>query len=229
MLAVVGVGLVIAYVMAVRSGPPPERQQTGGQEISASENAALWATANSALARFIGAGLRGGAESIAGLGALGKRDDVLRILSDFRQAIMRLQEVAPPDEQAPMHRALLPIYREMYDRMDRVLSAASSGDQLRSELEWHRLALLVEEAGAVTNMLSLDKTWVAVANTGGQGVYLRRTPYMEDKIAAWPDGTKLQVIGPDIDSEGRRWKQVRDPRNQVGWVPTEYVIEINAP
>jgi hypothetical protein len=67
-------------------------------------------------------------------------------------------------------------------------------------------------------------TWVLVGNTGGVGVYLRRTPHMDDQLKAWPDGTSLKVIGPDVDGDGHHWKNVQDPDGNVGWVPAEYVL-----
>ena len=63
-----------------------------------------------------------------------------------------------------------------------------------------------------------------VGNTGGDGVYIRRTPNMEDRIKAWPDGTEMPVIGPDIRSQGRVWKSVEDPDGNVGYLPAEYAI-----
>lgn len=63
-----------------------------------------------------------------------------------------------------------------------------------------------------------------VGNTGGDGVYVRRTPNMEDRIKAWPDATGMQVIGPDIRSQGRVWKSVEDPDGNVGYLPAEYAI-----
>ncbi len=66
--------------------------------------------------------------------------------------------------------------------------------------------------------------WLSVANTDGEGVILRRSPQMADKVDTWPDGTKLEVIGPDTEGGGHRWKQVRDPKGQVGYVSAEYVV-----
>ena len=71
--------------------------------------------------------------------------------------------------------------------------------------------------------------WVAVANTGGDGVYLRRTPRLADRLTGWPDGTKLQVVGPDAQGDGQQWKQVRDPQGNVGWVPAQYVTPTSPP
>ena len=63
-----------------------------------------------------------------------------------------------------------------------------------------------------------------VGNTDGDGVYLRRTPNMDDRIKAWPDRTEMLVIGPDVRSQGRTWKSVQDPEENVGYVPAEYAI-----
>ena len=71
--------------------------------------------------------------------------------------------------------------------------------------------------------------WVAVANTGGDGVYLRRTPRLADRLIGWPDGTKLQVVGPDAQGDGQQWKQVRDPQGNVGWAAAQYVTPASPP
>jgi hypothetical protein len=63
-----------------------------------------------------------------------------------------------------------------------------------------------------------------VGNTGGDGVYLRRTPRLNDRLIAWPDETRLQLLGAEADGDGQHWLQVRDPKNNVGWVPAQFVI-----
>ena len=65
---------------------------------------------------------------------------------------------------------------------------------------------------------------VKVGNTGGEGVALRRTPHMNDRLLALPDNTILEIIGPDETSEGINWKHVRDPRGNVGYVPAQYTV-----
>lgn len=64
-----------------------------------------------------------------------------------------------------------------------------------------------------------------VANTGGQGVFLRRTPSFEDRDTAYRDGTRLEQIGPDVTAEGRAWRHVRAPDGRAGWVPAEFTEE----
>ena len=68
--------------------------------------------------------------------------------------------------------------------------------------------------------------WVVVAQTGGDGVYLRATPRMADHLRAWGEGTKLEVIGEDASGDGHHWKRVRDPSGEAGWVPAEFVLPL---
>lgn len=68
--------------------------------------------------------------------------------------------------------------------------------------------------------------WYVVGNTGGDGVYIRRTPRLADRIVAWPDGTRMESLMAEEYAEGRLWRRVRDPRGNVGWVPAEYLIAL---
>jgi hypothetical protein len=67
-------------------------------------------------------------------------------------------------------------------------------------------------------------THLMVGNTAGQGVFLRRTPVLSDRMKAYADGTQLQVIGPDVDSAGVHWRHVGAPDGAQGYVPSGYVI-----
>lgn len=71
-------------------------------------------------------------------------------------------------------------------------------------------------------------TNLVVGNTGGDGVWLRRSPAMADKVRAWPDGTPMQVVGADTAAEGKTWKNVKDPAGNVGWIPAEYLVPPSA-
>ena len=62
-----------------------------------------------------------------------------------------------------------------------------------------------------------------VANTDGDGVYLRRTPRMADKLRAWPEGTPLRSLGEQAQGDGRAWHRVQAPDGSTGWVPATYV------
>jgi hypothetical protein len=63
---------------------------------------------------------------------------------------------------------------------------------------------------------------VVVAGTDGEGVFLRRSPRGEDRLKAWSDGTRLDLMGPDVELDGLRWTPVRDPCGTAGWVPARY-------
>lgn len=66
---------------------------------------------------------------------------------------------------------------------------------------------------------------VLVGNTGGEGVYLRRTPRLDDRDTAYPDGTRLEQIDADVTANGITWRRVRAPDGKTGWVPAQYTIE----
>ena len=65
---------------------------------------------------------------------------------------------------------------------------------------------------------------VYVGNTRGQGVFLRRTRNLADRITAYPDYTPLVVLGPDTSANGITWKHVRTPDGKVGYVPAQYTV-----
>lgn len=65
---------------------------------------------------------------------------------------------------------------------------------------------------------------LAVFNTDGQGVFLNRTAGGGDRIKGWPDRTILQVIGEDQQMYGQRWRNVRDPDGNEGWVLAQYLV-----
>jgi hypothetical protein len=68
-----------------------------------------------------------------------------------------------------------------------------------------------------------DTVWVG--NTDGQGVYVRKTPQMPDRVRAYPDGTPLTVIGDDVDNDGQQWKQIKTPDGLEGYVPSIYTVD----
>jgi hypothetical protein len=65
---------------------------------------------------------------------------------------------------------------------------------------------------------------VYVANTGGDGLSLRRTPASSgEQIAVLPEGTELTPTGQEQQADGRRWRQVRDTEGREGWVAADFV------
>ncbi len=63
-----------------------------------------------------------------------------------------------------------------------------------------------------------------VGNTDGQGVYLRRTPSLDDKLKAWRDGSRMEVMGKNVEGDGHKWMKVRAPDGTEGFIPEEYLV-----
>ena len=47
-------------------------------------------------------------------------------------------------------------------------------------------------------------------------------PRLRIGLKAYPDNTRLVVIGPDVGAEGRIWRHVRAPDGVEGYVPAQY-------
>jgi hypothetical protein len=60
-------------------------------------------------------------------------------------------------------------------------------------------------------------------------VYLRRTPSPEDRLAAYPEGTQLRVVGPNVIRDGVTWRHVAVPDGADGYVPAEYTVPVGSP
>jgi len=76
---------------------------------------------------------------------------------------------------------------------------------------------------ATTVVASANTVWVG--NTDGQGVFVRKTPEMADRVQAYPDGTPLTVVGEDVDGDGQHWKHVKTPDGLEGYVPSIYTVD----
>ncbi len=68
-----------------------------------------------------------------------------------------------------------------------------------------------------------DTLWVG--NTDGQGVYIRKTPVMADRLRAYPDGTPLTIAGEDVDGDNQHWRHVTTLDGLEGYVPSTYTVE----
>ena len=62
-----------------------------------------------------------------------------------------------------------------------------------------------------------------MVNTGGDGVFIRRNPSSEEPIKLWDDETEMAVVGKNVLSNGLRWKHVRDPDGNIGYVAANYL------
>jgi len=63
---------------------------------------------------------------------------------------------------------------------------------------------------------------VQVANTGGEGLTLRRTPDGA-AIGTLPDGAALTPTGEEQPVGDRLWRRVRDAQGREGWVAAEFL------
>ena len=66
-----------------------------------------------------------------------------------------------------------------------------------------------------------------VGNTDREGVYLRRTPNMDDKIRPWMDGTPMTVLAQPVTVNGVTWLKVRAPDGVEGYIPSQYLVPQN--
>jgi hypothetical protein len=65
---------------------------------------------------------------------------------------------------------------------------------------------------------------VRVTNTEGQGANLREQPSgLANRLKTLPEGTFLEVTGPDQTADGRVWRPVRDPTGATGWVVADFL------
>lgn len=78
-------------------------------------------------------------------------------------------------------------------------------------------------APSATPALAAQASVWQVAETGGDGVFLRRTPRLDDKVRAWPDGTLMKGLGEQAQGDGITWQKVQSPDGTVGYVPLRYL------
>ena len=64
-------------------------------------------------------------------------------------------------------------------------------------------------------------TRYVIDNTDGAGAHIRRSAGADESLKAWPEGTEMIVVGPDVT---RLWRNVRDPDGNIGFVPAEYLV-----
>ncbi|MAG35324.1 MAG: hypothetical protein CL878_03620 [Dehalococcoidia bacterium] len=65
---------------------------------------------------------------------------------------------------------------------------------------------------------------VYVGNTDGDGVYLRKTRDLDDRLTAYVDNTQLLVLGPGFQQDDIIWVFVRAPDGSEGYVPSQYIV-----
>jgi Bacterial SH3 domain len=79
---------------------------------------------------------------------------------------------------------------------------------------------------------AIKASYVQVANTGGDGVRLRSNPQTNtSSVRTLPEGTVVQVIGPDQTNADGTWAYVRtlDENSDTGWISRKYLAPAPAP
>ena len=67
--------------------------------------------------------------------------------------------------------------------------------------------------------------FVVIANTNGEGLNVRQEPSSAGRVLhAWPERTRLEVVGPDSTISVVVWKHVKDPSGNIGWAQARYTI-----
>ena len=83
------------------------------------------------------------------------------------------------------------------------------------------IATIVAPTPTAAPTVQVAKVYV-VANTGGEGVFLRQAPKTGTKLSAWAEKTRLEEIGPTQQVDGATWLHVRAPDGGEGYVPAQY-------
>jgi predicted nucleic acid-binding Zn ribbon protein len=161
-LPLVLLAILVAVVLVSFSACNFSHFNRQGTPISATENAALWGKANTALAGFLNEGFKTFSRDNKQPATEKELAPLSGYINDFNKALKTLKGVTPPSEQSIMHRALLPVYQEMPGPMAGVRDALLDGDTWATYLEWHKLALLMDEVGGTTKILTPDSSPVVV-------------------------------------------------------------------
>ena len=125
----------------------------------------------------------------------------------------------PPAAATPPPTAVVTVVSS-FPTSTRISSSAVATAVARAKAAATGTALARAGAAPATPVTTDDVVYVG--NTGGIGVFLRRTPQAADRLKAYPDNTRLVVIGPDVGAEGRTWRHVRAPDGVEGYVPAQY-------
>ncbi|MGE3271773.1 MAG: hypothetical protein AB7P40_23675, partial [Chloroflexota bacterium] len=66
---------------------------------------------------------------------------------------------------------------------------------------------------------------LVVTNVGQDGLTLRRSPGVGEKIRVWNGGTEMADLGDTAEHSGRTWRKVRDPQGNVGWAAADFLAD----
>mgnify|MGYP005858928751 FL=1 len=101
-------------------------------------------------------------------------------------------------------------------------------EQTADDITWRQVKEKGGKVGWVAaQYLKVERIFglVSVANTGGVGVNLRAEPSKTAKIIVLlKEGTELKVVGEDVLAEEMTWRNVKDDKDNVGWVSSQFLV-----
>jgi SH3-like domain-containing protein len=105
-----------------------------------------------------------------------------------------------------------------------ILSVVIVGGCMLATVATSAVSLAPPIRAAQTTNVAPGPVTYRVANTDGQGVYIRRTPRLSDQIRAWQEGTPMVEVGASLEGDNIVWRQVRDPDGNKGWIPAHFLV-----
>jgi hypothetical protein len=99
----------------------------------------------------------------------------------------------------------------------------------RSKTDDKKAAVSLDRSASVARPLAsnappLSPEFKIVANTHGEGVFLRKTPNFQDRLRAVEDGTRIEVSAATRVVDGVSWTEVRTTEG-TAWVPSKYLAD----
>jgi len=80
---------------------------------------------------------------------------------------------------------------------------------------------------ATTVPTATPVSYAVIGATGGRGVFFRHLPGMSPIVTALRDGTRVQLTGERVESDGRTWVEVILEDGRVGWVAESYLVPLS--
>ena len=77
---------------------------------------------------------------------------------------------------------------------------------------------------AAPTAVAANPKLMVVANTDGIGVYLRKTPKLDDRLRPWVEGTRFEVLDNPVDGDGVKWLKVKGPDGIEGFIPSQFLV-----
>jgi SH3-like domain-containing protein len=85
------------------------------------------------------------------------------------------------------------------------------------------------QLGPAPTATSPNAQRMQIGNTDGEGANLRSEPSQTGtRIKTEPEGTVVDIVGPDRDAEGRTWRNVRDSQGDTGWVQASFLVAVGS-